>query len=213
MDSTGVYLMSGVAAVVKQIDATWAAGTGAGGLLNGSVGASELYNVYAFRKDADGTVDYGFLDDDDDIATYKPAGYTYYRWIGFAVTDASSNILNFTMTGDIAVYKNAWKCLTGVSAANLTVQDLSNAAPTNRTVQVLVGANNSTGSKLYWGPNATEGESSVNPIAGTTWLGILDGSAAAPLIQWVTTTPGGDIYIDDDNTSTDIWIKSVKIVR
>jgi hypothetical protein len=83
--------------ITKQIDASWAAGTDAGGLFSGSVAADTWYHVFAIRKD-DGAVDAGF--DTDVTASGIPSGYTSYRRLGSVLTDGSANILAFKQYGD-----------------------------------------------------------------------------------------------------------------
>lgn len=96
-DSTDTHDLSLSSAMTKQIDATWAAGTAAGGLFSGTVAADTYYYVYLIRKDSDGTIDAGF--DTSTSAANIPVGYTYYRRIGSVLTDSSSNILPFTQQG------------------------------------------------------------------------------------------------------------------
>lgn len=97
-DSTGVAMLNG-AAMTKQLDATWAAGSAAGGRFSGvSESTSTWYHVFAIRKDSDGSVDYGF--DTSLTAANKPAGYTYYRRIGSIYNDSGSSIRSFRQTGD-----------------------------------------------------------------------------------------------------------------
>jgi hypothetical protein len=96
-DSTGVYFMTG-GAMTKRLDAAWAAGTNQGGIFSGAKGASTWYAVHAIRKDSDASVDYGF--DTSATAANKPAGYTYYRRIGYILTDGASAILAFYKIGN-----------------------------------------------------------------------------------------------------------------
>ncbi len=82
------------AALVKQIDATWAVGTAAGGLFSGAtLAVDSVYHLFIIRKDSDGSIDAGF--DDNITATNIPAGYTSFKRIGSVLTDGSSNIIAF----------------------------------------------------------------------------------------------------------------------
>lgn len=85
-------------AMVKRIDATWAAGTGNGGLFSGSVAADTWYHMFIIEKDSDSSIDAGF--DTSVSAANIPTGYTKYRRIGSVLTDGSSNIIGFTQVGD-----------------------------------------------------------------------------------------------------------------
>lgn len=217
MDSTGAYYISLSSAMVKQIDAAWAVGTNAGGLLNGSVGASELYHVYALRKDSDASVDIGFLDQDDTLATYLPTGYSSYRWLGFVLTDASSNIRNFKhLAGDKIVLKYAYEISTNLQVATYGLVgghiDLSSIAPTGRTESVTIGAND--GSTYIQAGNSTEEpQIHLDTAAGAAWTDILASNVAAPSIGEVAVNRSGGIEISTNNVSVDIWLKAVKIIR
>ena len=101
-DSTNVYDLILAAAITKQIDAAWAAGTNAGGLFSGAVGANAFYYIFLIRKDSDGSIDAGF--DTSVTAANIPAGYTAYRRIGALRSSAGSNILNGTYTGGLFTY-------------------------------------------------------------------------------------------------------------
>lgn len=99
-DSTNAFIMANPSAMTKQLDATWAAGTNAGGLFSGAtaVGAGGSYHVHMIRKTSDGSVDFGF--DSSATAANKPAGYGNYRRVGSIKLDGSSNIIQFTQYGD-----------------------------------------------------------------------------------------------------------------
>ncbi|ACL06223.1 hypothetical protein Dalk_4545 [Desulfatibacillum aliphaticivorans] len=92
---TGMTLAS---AMVKRIDAAWAAGTGNGGMLTGSVASGTWYHLFLIGK-ADGTVDAGFYTGLDPTAVL-PSGYTLYRRVASVKTDGSANILAFHQIGN-----------------------------------------------------------------------------------------------------------------
>ena len=84
-------------AMIKQIDAAWAAGTNAGGFPTGLgvVAADTWYHNFIIMK-LDGTVDSGF--DTSLIATNLLADATdfvYYRRIGSVLTDGANDIYQF----------------------------------------------------------------------------------------------------------------------
>jgi hypothetical protein len=85
-------------AITKQIDATWAAGDGAGGLFSGTVAIDTTYHLFLIRKDSDGSIDAGW--DTSISAANMPAGYTAYRRIASHITDSSANIVRFTQRSD-----------------------------------------------------------------------------------------------------------------
>mgnify|MGYP001251328515 CR=1 FL=1 len=126
-DSTNRYVLQ-TDGITKQLDASWAAGTDAGGLFTGSIAPSTWYHTFLIRKDSDGTVDAGF--DTSLDAVHIPVGYTAYGYIGSVKTDASSNIIPFTQAGNIF----SWN----VQMIDLTAQALT-TSPANFTVSVPLG--------------------------------------------------------------------------
>lgn len=93
-------------AFVKQIDATWAAGTAAGGLASGVALSNDTwYHLFITGKADDGGFDFGF---DTSLtaanlladAAVIAAGLTTYRRIGSVLTDGSANILGYSQFGD-----------------------------------------------------------------------------------------------------------------
>jgi len=134
-DSSNAYDLTLASAMTKQIDAAWAAGTNAGGLFSGAVGATTWYHVFVIRKDSDGSIDAGF--DTSVTAANKPAGYTAYRRIGSVLTDGSSNILNFYQYGDIFLWKASIRDIAvtnpGTSAVTRTL-----SVPTGVIVEAII---------------------------------------------------------------------------
>jgi hypothetical protein len=98
--STDISLAS---ALTKKIDATWAAGNGAGGMAGGiTVAANTWYHVHAIT--VGGADDVGF--DTSPIAAnlISSDSATAYRRIGSIYTDGSSDIRDFKQTGDKFLY-------------------------------------------------------------------------------------------------------------
>jgi hypothetical protein len=102
-DSTDAYTLALAAALIKQLDSGWSAGTNAGGLDAGSIGASAVYYVWLIRKDSDGSIDALFSL--SATAPTMPAGYTYKRRIMTIRTDSSSKIIPFNQDGDEVTFK------------------------------------------------------------------------------------------------------------
>jgi hypothetical protein len=88
-DSTGAYLMRLTSTLTKQLDASWAAGTNAGGLDTGAVGNNEYY-IWLIRKDSDGTIDALFSL--SSTAPTMPGGYTAKRLIGWVKRSGGTNL-------------------------------------------------------------------------------------------------------------------------
>lgn len=96
-DGADAFDMALAATMTKQIDAAWAAGSGAGGLFAGTVANNTWYHVFLIRKISDGSIDAGF--DTSASAANIPAGYSAFRRLGAVLTDGSANVLSFTQLG------------------------------------------------------------------------------------------------------------------
>lgn len=208
MDSTGAYHLSAASGITKQIDAPWTIGDDAGGILNGSVSANELYHIYALRKDSDTIVDYGFLDKDDAIGTYLPAGYSTYRWIGYVFTDSSANIRSFRMTDNIITFNEAVP-RTGSYANSAIMQgyDLGGFIPSGYTKRVFISTYNAIGSAVTLGSTPTQGTTTVTANTSNAWSSLHD------MVAWVHVVSNSVIYLNTGSNNTSVWIKSVEIIR
>lgn len=216
MDSTGVYHMANASAVVKRLDAAWAAGTAAGGLLNGSISTGTLYNIYALRKDADATADFGFLADGDAIATYKPAGYTYYRWVGFVVTDGSANIRGFIMSDNQIIFDSPWYIVTDATGG--AMRDISGSIPADRTKNILVGAtrDNVVDGAYLIGMSSSSAIYSLNSHnSGSSWADIISENFNQPPVIARVPVNSYQIYVQvgDPGQNLNILLKEVEIIR
>ena len=89
----------------KKIDATWASGSGNGGMANSvSLSADTWYHVYLVELDAGGT-DAGFDTATNAANLVATSGVaSAYRRIGSVLTDGSSNILGFTQFEDEFIF-------------------------------------------------------------------------------------------------------------
>lgn len=105
-DSLDVFDLVLASAMTKQIDATWAAGTAAGGFFTGStaLAANVSYHVLLIRKTTDGSIDAGF--DSDPAGSHIPAGYVALRRLGSVKQDAgNTTLLQFNQYGDDFILK------------------------------------------------------------------------------------------------------------
>jgi hypothetical protein len=118
--------------ITKQIDASWAVGTNAGGLdgtesVPGTPDATTWYHVWLIRRSDTGVVDALFSE--SATSPTMPAGYDQKRRIGAVGTDGGANIVKFFQYGD----RFYWA---------IPVQDVSSSASTSRvtfTVTVPTG--------------------------------------------------------------------------
>ena len=98
LDSLGDQVLTRSSVLIKQIDATWVAGTNMGGLFSGTVANNTSYHAFLIKKDSDGSIDAGF--DTSPIAANIPPGYTAFRRIGSFYTNGSANIVGFVQFGN-----------------------------------------------------------------------------------------------------------------
>lgn len=94
-NTTNIELTS---ALVKQIDAAWAAGTNAGGMDTGSVAADTVYYLHAIKRIDTFAEDVLFSL--SATSPTLPTNWTKSRYIGEVITDGSANIIAFSQDGD-----------------------------------------------------------------------------------------------------------------
>lgn len=148
-DSTGAYWMQ-MAAITKQLDATWAVGTNQGGRLSGSLADGD-FNIWAIGRPDTGVIDVG-LETTANAAPTLPTNYTYYRKIGW-FKRASGTIVAFKVhaTGGGGI-NFVWSAPTTEVNASLSVSRREDAikVPLNFSVMAQIrayvadGANNIT---------------------------------------------------------------------
>ena len=123
----------------KKIDATWASGSGNGGMASGvSLSADTWYHVYLVELDAGGT-DAGFDTATNAANLVATSGVaSAYRRIGSVLTDSSSNILGFTQFQDEFIFDAQ---ITNVNGSGLgtsrVLQTVS--TPTGFEVRAILG--------------------------------------------------------------------------
>jgi hypothetical protein len=149
LDSTGVLPIKRTTSLTKRLDASWAAGDDQGGLLNGTVTLNTRYDLYALLKD-DGTVDAGWVSEDDAIGDYLPAGYAGYRYLRSHDTDADANIVPTIQRANHIVRVPASKSIlaAGLSVTPGTV-DHSPFIPPPRLIAVQYGCWKTGGQEAY----------------------------------------------------------------
>jgi hypothetical protein len=162
MDSADAALLKLTSGLIKQIDASWAAGTNAGGLFTGTVANDTWYAVFVIEKDSDGSIDAGF--DTDSGAANIPGGYTAYRRIGWVLTDGSANIIAFTDTELAGGHvKREWKA---------RIEDLnSTAGGTVRQTTTVSCAPNEIARLIFY---------MIDTVGSNAWLASVDFTDVAP---------------------------------
>jgi hypothetical protein len=137
-DSTESVFLVGTAQT-KQIDATWAPGTNAGGMAAADhpVQGDVRYGVYL----TDGN-EYIFATSLSNALS--GASKTYARRIGWAFTDASANIRKFTLVGDIVRFKNMISAISLSPPVAASQENFAVVAPPNTPVLLSTEYGNST---------------------------------------------------------------------
>ncbi len=189
-DGNNTHILTNAATFTKT-QAAFAAGTGNGGKMSAAAMANNTwYYFYALRKDADGSIEFGF--DVSPTAPTAQAGYTStnYRYIGARKTQSgSTNWDSFTQHGDEVLWN---------TPPALDV----NGAPTsaNRTLTTM----NVPGVKVKW-----LGHLSVAPGAATTVVYLTDPSVADVAPNGVSTaTPLGTGFANAA-AGVDVWTTQV----
>ena len=130
-DSTGKIPMILGSSFSKTMAAPFIEGDTNDGLLNGSVAIDSTYNIYLMTKSG-GDTDIGFLKVGEDINTYIPANFLWYKWIGLAATSRTSTDLLFIIgDGSLLVSKDFGIYLIYGLAGSypITLTDFSNIIP------------------------------------------------------------------------------------
>jgi len=119
-------------AITKRLDATWSAGTGNGGLFNGTAvpkAVNSTYHCYKIYNPTTGAEDSGFLLGISGTApnptSVLPSGYTKFKRVGSILTDGSGNIRAFTQFGNYFKYATGISDLNGSFVAGSTTPPVS----------------------------------------------------------------------------------------
>ena len=129
-DGTGQAVAT---ALTKKLDASWAAGTGQGGLDTGSVSAHNTYHCFAIYNPTTQTSDFLFS---LSLSPTLPSGYTKKRRVGSILTNASSNIISFRQDGNRFTIAGVTEL--AQTSVSTTFANLSISVPAGLNVGALV---------------------------------------------------------------------------
>ncbi len=144
IDSNGIPYVVTSAAFTKRLNAAWAIGTNAGGLLTGSsFPASTTLHSYVMRRRSDGTVDHGYHTSAAQTTFVDGSSNTWDLKWHWSFTTGASSINAFKQIGD--------ECLLDVAVGDVTAN-----IPTTGTLYTMTGVPNGvTGLKVkgyaQWG--------------------------------------------------------------
>ena len=100
MDSTNAERMALSSLMTKRIDAVWSAGTGNGGRASAvSLSNNTWYRVFLIENSS-GTVDAGFDTSSTAANLLTDSSYSFFRRIGYVLTNGSANIISWVLGGD-----------------------------------------------------------------------------------------------------------------
>lgn len=185
--------------ITKRLNATWAAGSGSGGLDTGAVAPGGTYFAYALRKDADGTLDVVFSTSTTiaGVNTTLLTGYTIVKQIGAVLTDGSSIIRPFIMYP-----RDEYSFVT-------PVRDAVNAAISTTSALLALTVPNGVKTKAKLRFQLTSGAASnsalfSDPAQGTLVAGIADSGGNVGAVQVASNYAIG---------SGEIWTNTSRQIR
>lgn len=125
-----------LAAITKDISATWVVGNGTGGLAAAlSLLASTWYHLFVIKRTDTNVVDAYF--DTSVTAANIPAPYTLFRRVGSVRTSGGSVILGFVQDGDLFQWKASITDLSTTNPGATAITPLL-TVPTGVNVQAIV---------------------------------------------------------------------------
>lgn len=208
-DSSNTFLLS-VSAITKRIDATWASGTGNGGLASGATLANTTwYHVFIVR--VGGSDDIMFDTSVTCANGVANNSVTHYRRIGSVLTDGSANIIAFTQKGDefrFVPVSDVANTSPGTSAVTATL-----TVPTNvsvlANVSVSVQAGSSSSNPVYvllTNPDVTDTAPSVTLFTITANVAAGSGLTSGGMAN-VPTNTSAQIRYRSSTTDTNFVLR------
>ena len=183
------------AIMTKRLDATWSAGTGNGGLLNGTAvpkAINSTYHCYKIFNPTTGVEDSAFLlgvaGTVPDPTTVLPSGFTKFQDRGSILTDGSGNIRPFTQN------KKHFTLTTPVLSQSLTL-----SVNTRGSYAITTPLGKRTNANIH----ATNSKN----VSGfsQTWISDLNTTDIDPLLSSGFETLKGNVTYSSDN---EIWRKT-----
>lgn len=156
-----------LSAITKQIDATWVAGTNAGGLSSSLTAPANATWYYVYAIIVGGVADVGF--DTSKTAANLVADHaaTAYRRLGAVKTDGSANIIAFKQNGDHVRWVTPVADINvlnpGTSAVTRTLASVPPIA--GIVAEIVAGGQNGTSTSLVYGLMTALDETDSTPSA------------------------------------------------
>jgi len=194
-DSTDAEDINLSSAFIKQLDASWVAGTGVGGFPTGiSLSPDTWYHVFVIRDTTNNLTDAGF--DTDLSATNLLADatdYSLFRRLGSVLTDGSSNMLNFFQHGDLFLWAARSQDFSTSISTSASLQTIS--TPLGVRVEAQINYTNAGAADVYVSPPDVDDEAaSQSQPRGTTPVN-------QPIIDWVLTNTSSQLRFVTSSTT------------
>jgi hypothetical protein len=186
-DATFTKVIYLSAAIVKRLDASWAVGTGNGGLDTGSSAANTTYFIWAILRSDTGVVDVLFSTSSS--APTMPANYDYKRLIGVFKTQSGSAI-------NIQVISEHWGNQIKYRLSTLVNQVSTSTLGTSRGTQTLTSVPSASGITALLNCNCSKTSTAVfiavtaldeTDVTPTASLNTLRGGSGADGVACVET--------------------------
>lgn len=211
------YLVSNPASPFRKNTNVWAAGSGNGGLDQGTITINSWYAWYIIYNPSSGAVDFTFTvetaGNDPDFTVVLPSGFTAQRYIGSWKTDGSGNWATITQTGDDFTW--------GTTIQDLNNQTLGTVAGSSnrytlsvplgkkvkaRTRGLLLNTVNGTLALIY---SPEEGDPLANSPIGNNNIGSNIANVAAADEFYTTTDTSGRVGAIGATASNSLWLNTV----
>lgn len=200
-DTTNAHLMN-LAVGVSKTTASWAVGTGTGGLDTGSIANNSWYAFYLIQRLDTGVVDVIFSG--NGATPTLPSNYTIYRRIGWGKTNGSGQWTAFTQFGDNFLWLNpSADIATNTLANGATTFTLNGVPPATKVFAHITGFVQSASAGvgvLVTSPDQNNAGS--NGSVGLMTVRTQVNSVGIPFVMTVRTNTSAQIVAYADNANT-----------
>lgn len=144
-ENAGTAVNMTLASAITKTLSAFAAGSGNGGLFNGSIAASTWYHVYVIQNNSTGVFDAGFETNYPPLNI--PAGYTAYRRLGAFKTNGSSQVTPFSQVGNQFYWSTAvsdFSSSVGSTASQLVTLSVPPSVNVTADIEVMATTSSST---------------------------------------------------------------------
>lgn len=208
-DSTNTFGMTLLSATTLN-----AAVNGANGLDTGSFAASKIYAVHLIFDAANSNPTATLLSLSATTPTL-PAGYGYFRRIGWAFSDSSTHFISIRQSGREAVrdyfYNSAISVLSAGAATSLTAISLENVVPAIDMVPVLLNVSltpSAAGRSVSLVPSGTTGTNKT-VITGPVSTVIETAQVVVPALL-ISSIPKIDYIVSNASDAATIYVQGFR---